>query len=148
VIADEVYTDPSALRALYVHDPRSRGMAAWRSRLKGPVSLSRFGQAELVNAVALGCFRRDYGADAMADALRKIDEDLADGELQLVDLRWRAALDRADELSRKHAATLGTRALDVLHVASALELQASILVTYDEHQAKLARACGLRITSP
>jgi len=148
VIANEVYTDPSALRALYVHDPRSRGMVAWRSRLNGPVLLTRFGHAELVNAVALGCFRRDYGADAMAESLRKIDEDFADGELQLVDLLWRAALDRSDELSRKHAATLGTRALDVLHVASALELEANVLVTYDERQAKLARACGLRVVKP
>ena len=61
---------------------------------------------------------------------------------------WRAALDRTAELSRTHTAKLGTRALDVLHVASALELGARTFVTYDTRQAALAKAVGLKTLAP
>jgi predicted nucleic acid-binding protein len=39
---------------------------------------------------------------------------------------------------------LGTRALDVLHVASALAFRASSFCTFDKNQARLATAVGLR----
>ena len=146
--AEGLYIDPSALRALYVHDPASRDMVAWRSRLKGALSVTRFGQAELVNAVALGCFRGDYTEPEMNRSLAHIEEDFADGDLKLVDLLWRAAMDRAMDLSRRHAPKIGTRALDVLHVASALELQVRHFVTYDVRQARLAEICGLKVIQP
>lgn len=59
-----------------------------------------------------------------------------------------AALDRTAELSRTHTAKLGTRALDVLHVASALELGARTFVSYDTRQAALAKAVGLKTLAP
>jgi predicted nucleic acid-binding protein len=36
----------------------------------------------------------------------------------------------------------------VLHVASALELDTRQFVTYDDRQAKLAEACGLKVVRP
>ena len=56
--------------------------------------------------------------------------------------------DRSTELSRKLTPALGSRMLDVLHVASALELGAKTLVTYDERQIELAKKAGLRTLSP
>jgi predicted nucleic acid-binding protein len=52
---------------------------------------------------------------------------------------------RARELSRRHAPALGCRALDALHVASALILAADDFYTFDRDQAKLARAAGLLV---
>jgi predicted nucleic acid-binding protein len=52
---------------------------------------------------------------------------------------------RARELSRRHAPALGCRAMDALHVASALILAADDFYTFDRDQAKLARAVGLRV---
>jgi predicted nucleic acid-binding protein len=52
---------------------------------------------------------------------------------------------RARELSRRHAPAIACRALDALHVASALALAASDFFTFDKDQAKLARAVGLRV---
>jgi predicted nucleic acid-binding protein len=48
------------------------------------------------------------------------------------------------QLARRHAARLGNRTLDALHVAAALELKAERFWTFDERQAKLARAEGLK----
>ena len=54
------------------------------------------------------------------------------------------AFERCAQLARQYAARLGTRTLDSLHVASALELNADEFWTFDRRQAKLARAAGLR----
>jgi len=47
------------------------------------------------------------------------------------------------QLAHQYAARLGVRTLDTLHVASALELEAEQFWTFDQRQAKLARAAGL-----
>lgn len=146
--AEQTYVDPSALRALYVADPRSRAMARWRTQLGGVVSITRFGYAELINAIALGQFRGDYAEAECAGAINDVETDLAEGRLRWADLLWRAALDRSATLSREHASHLGTRSLDVLHVASALELNARWFVTYDRRQARLAQMCGLTLLQP
>jgi len=76
------------------------------------------------------------GQDAIAD----LEEDFSSGRLQLVDMLWCKALLWAADLSRKYTPNLGTRTLDVLHVASAQALDCRVFVTYDDRQAKLARA--------
>lgn len=146
--ADQVYVDPSALRALYVTDPRSLVMGRWRMRLGGAVSITRFGYAELINAIALGQFRGDYGEADCVGAMQDVQRDVDEGRLRWADLLWRAALDRSVSLSRQYAPKLGTRSLDVLHVASALELGARRFVTYDHRQSSLAKACGLTLIQP
>jgi len=55
-----------------------------------------------------------------------------------------SVFDVCAELARRHAARLGNRTLDTLHVGSALELKAERFWTFDERQAKLARAAGLK----
>jgi predicted nucleic acid-binding protein len=146
--AGRTYVDPSALRSLYLHDDRSRRFCAFRSRLAGALPLTRHGRAELVNAIALAVFRRDIGEDVAEGALADLDDDIAAGRLALVDVLWRRTLDAASDLSRRHTPALGTRALDVLHVASALALGATRFVTYDDRQAALARAVKLRVVAP
>jgi predicted nucleic acid-binding protein len=146
--AEKIYVDPSALRALYTTDPRSLAMGRWRARIGGAVPITRFGHAELINAIALGRFRGDYGEVDCVGAMEDVRSDLEEGRLHLVDLPWRATLDGAAKLSRNHVPRLGTRLLDVLHVASALELNARWFVTYDLRQAKLAEACGFTIIQP
>jgi predicted nucleic acid-binding protein len=51
---------------------------------------------------------------------------------------------RADELSEKHAAAEGQRAIDLLHVAIALESGGQIFLSFDRRQRRLAKAAGLK----
>ena len=146
--AEKTYVDPSALRRIYIHDHRSRGFCTWRARLGGTLPLTRHGRAELVNSICLAVFRADINRAEGEAALADLDADLAEGRLWLADVPWRHALDRASDLSRLHTPVLGTRTLDVLHVASALVLESRGFVTYDERQAALAKAVGLRVASP
>jgi len=48
------------------------------------------------------------------------------------------------DLGRRYGPKLGVRTVDSLHVASALELKADRFWTFDERQAKLAKAVGLK----
>lgn len=106
------------------------------------------GRLEIVNGICLALFRKVITAEAFADALASFDEDLADGRYMEADVLWRATLRRASELSRAHTRTLGCRTLDVLHVATAVQLGLRSFVTFDARQRQLAGAAGLRPITP
>lgn len=142
--AAEVYVDPSALARLYLHEEGSREMAAWRARTRGPLPVTHHGRTEIVNAICRAAFLGHLGAEALAEALTDFATDFAEGRLHQADILWRAALDRASDLSRRHTPTLGTRSLDVLHVACALELKLRRFLTFDIRQQQLAKLTGLR----
>jgi predicted nucleic acid-binding protein len=142
--ADRTYVDPSALLKLYIHEPQSAAMSAWRARTRGPLALTPHGRLEIVNGICLAAFRGLINAGARADALSSFDEDCADGRYAEADLLWRAVLRRASQLSRAHTSQLGCRSLDVLHVATAVELGLRNFLTFDRRQQQLARAAGLK----
>lgn len=48
------------------------------------------------------------------------------------------------DLGRRYGHRFGVRTLDALHVACALPLQAEQFWSFDERQAKLAKAVGLK----
>lgn len=123
-------------------------MSAWRTRTTGALPVSEHGRLEIVNGICLAAFRKTISAEAMHDALASFDEDLADGRYVAADVLWRATLRRAAEISRAHTTTVGCRTLDVLHVATALELALRNFVTFDRRQQQLARAAGLKVVTP
>jgi predicted nucleic acid-binding protein len=49
-------------------------------------------------------------------------------------------------LVQKWTAKLGTRSLDIMHVAVAVALSSDTFLTFDERQGKLARAARLAVT--
>lgn len=55
------------------------------------------------------------------------------------------AIGRATELSLRYTLAHGHRTYDVLLVAAALELGATDFMTFDDRQAKLAKAEGLNV---
>lgn len=146
--ADQFYADPSALLKLYLHEPESRAMVVWRTKTTGPLAVTAHGRVELTNGVALAAHRGFITPAAVQAAFTALDEDFDQGRYRPADLLWRAVLKRAADLSRRHTPVLGTRALDVLHVASALELGLKRFVTFDERQRQLAVATGLKVVAP
>jgi predicted nucleic acid-binding protein len=143
--AEEIYVDPSALARLYIHQAGSREMSAWREKLRGGLLVTHHGRTEIINAVCRAAFLRQLGPDGLAEALADFASDFASGQLRQADILWRAALNRAAELSQRHTPKLGTRSLDVLHVACALELKLPHFLTFDGRQQQLAAATGLKM---
>jgi predicted nucleic acid-binding protein len=147
-IADHCYVDPSALLKLYLHEPESRAMATWRAKTRGSLAVTLHGRIELANALALASHRGFLSGAAYQSALVALDDDFEQGRFRMADLLWRATMERAADLSRRLTPEIGTRSLDVIHVASALELGQSRLVTFDQRQARLAQATGLKVITP
>jgi predicted nucleic acid-binding protein len=146
--ADQIYADPSALLKLHLHEPESRVMAAWRARQAGALAVTHHGRVEMINGLALATHRGLLSDAAGQAALAALDDDFHHGRYRLADLLWRSTLNRAAQLSRTHSRVLGTRTLDVLHVASALELGLRQFLTFDRRQQELASATGLRLVTP
>jgi hypothetical protein len=60
-------------------------------------------------------------------------------------VKWPAALRIAASLSDHHSAVVGTRSLDILHVAAAKLLHTDEFVSFDIRQRTLAAAAGLKV---
>lgn len=143
--AEQIYVDPSALTRLYLHCEGSREMASWRARVTGVLPVTHHGRTEIINAICRARFLRHLDDAGCAEALADLEEDFALGRISQADILWRSALNRASDLSRRHTPDLGTRALDVLHVACALELKLPCFLTFDERQRRLATAVRLKL---
>lgn len=146
--AENTYIDPSALLKLYLKEPESRAMASWRIRIGDPVVVTHHGRVELISGICLAAHRKFIDSAIKEAALDALDDDFAQGRCKRADILWRATLDRAAELSRAYTASIGCRSLDVLHVASAIELELTHFATFDARQRQLARAAGLKLVTP
>lgn len=145
VTAKAVYVDPSALLKLYLHEAESRAMARWRCGHEGPIPVTYHGHAELTNGLCLAAFRGFLTDKALREALQALEDDFEQGRCVHADVPWRATLRMASDLSRAHTPALGTRTLDVLHVACAVQLECSHLLSFDGKQQALAKKVGLRL---
>ena len=143
--AEAIYADPSALLKLYIKEPQSRVVAAWRAKISTPLLITHHGRLELINGIGLAAHRAFITEKMHEAALAALDNDFEQGRYTQADLLWRATLKRAMEISRKFTRVLGCRSLDVLHVASALELGLQVFVTFDVRQKQLARAVNLKV---
>jgi len=80
-------------------------------------------------------------------ALNRLECFLSRGTLLEIALDTDTVIVRATDLAITHTEQLGTRAIDLLHVASALELDSEVFLTTDHRQAQLAKAEGLKVVS-
>jgi predicted nucleic acid-binding protein len=138
------YADTSFLVSLYVLDGNSARATAQMKAIKLPVLLTPFGELELANALYQRVFRKELISSTINAAHALFTQDIREGIFEPRFLS-QTVYDRAKVIARKHTPRLGTRTLDVLHVASALVLQADAFYTFDRNQGKLARAEGLAV---
>jgi predicted nucleic acid-binding protein len=139
------YADTSVLISLYTRDDNSEEALALFLDQEHLVPVTPFGEAEFVNTIELLVFRKDINASQAARTLLDFQKDLSAG--QYLESRpvpgnsW----ERAHILSRRYTSQLGTRGMDAIHVAIALELGVQAFYTFDKDQAKLAKRAGLTV---
>ncbi|HXZ39420.1 MAG TPA: type II toxin-antitoxin system VapC family toxin [Terriglobales bacterium] len=137
-----LYADTSFLVSLYVWDTHS--LAARELMKPSPrVWFTPFHFTECFHAIAQQVFLGKIHRDQAEAAYKDLNHDLAAGLWAEVAVPEQVFTVSAD-LARRHGPKLGVRTLDSLHVACALELKAERFWTFDERQAKLARAEGLK----
>jgi predicted nucleic acid-binding protein len=130
--------------SLYTQD-RHSAAAVELMKLNPQVWFTPLHLAEFYHAVSQQVFRGAIPiskANAVFDDLKR---DLSQG-LWIESSVPETAFSLCADLARKHGPTIGVRTLDSLHVACALELKADRFWTFDERQAKLAKAEGMKTT--
>ena len=137
-----IYADTSFFVSLYLPD-RHTSEVERRLNSRPSLWMTPLHIAEWTHAIEQHVFRKAITRNEADRALQRFHEHRAQN-------LWREALlpDQAFELcaqlAQRHAARLGVRTLDTLHVASALELKVERFWTFDDRQAKLALAAGLK----
>jgi predicted nucleic acid-binding protein len=136
------YVDTSFLVSLYTPDVHSQA-AAQRIRLAPlPLVITSFCELELVNALHLRVFREELTKAQTLLARRTFQEDVDSGVFSVKPLPP-GLFEKAKAIAEKYTAALGTRSLDLIHVASALLLGARSFLSFDDRQRSLAAAVGL-----
>lgn len=134
--------DSSFVVSLYVTDQHS---SESRARISSAPSLwfTPLHNAEWAHALGQHVFRGQLSLSEAQRMHARLDDHKSSG-------RWISiavpdhAFDRCADLARRYGPKLGVRTLDSLHVSCALELKAERFWTFDERQAKLAKAEGLK----
>jgi predicted nucleic acid-binding protein len=137
-----IYADTSFVVSLYLPD-RYSSEAERRMASRPHLWLTPLHRAEWIHAIERHVFQKQLARREAQQIYLDFERDRAIGvwdEVAVPD----SAYDVCAQLVRHHAARLGSRTLDTLHVASALELKAERFWTFDMRQAKLARAAGLK----
>jgi predicted nucleic acid-binding protein len=140
-----VYADTSALLKLYWREVDSAEAIAVLTGYEVPWVYSLLHEVELPNAVYLKRFRGECTAEQESEVLASMRRDLQTGRLRRSSSDPEAIFARAADLASKYSARLGTRSLDLLHVAAALECGSTDFVSYDARQRKVAAGEGLRV---
>jgi hypothetical protein len=137
------YADTGFLCSLYAPDAHTRLAVARMTRQTLPLPVTWLHQLEFRNALRLRVFRVEITPAQRDASLNAMLADLASGVLTHAEPPLANLTMEAERLSVIHSEKLGTRSLDILHVASALVLGLSELITLDHRQHALARAAGL-----
>jgi hypothetical protein len=147
------YADSSFILRLVIVDADSESaMAEYRRLDYPPLFYLPLHALEVGNAILQRAFhqRRSVASGERQHVTRerdaafgRLERYLSRRALMEVTLELETALARAAKLSAAHTERLGARAIDLLHVACALELESELFLTTDARQALLARTEGL-----
>jgi predicted nucleic acid-binding protein len=140
-----IYVDTSVIVKLYVREDYSLDASNWVKAENRAIPLTPFHELELTNALNLKRFRREMTEEESKLILKRLNEHESRGVFYRPQIHWANIFACAIDLSRRHTGKLGSRSLDILHVALALSLKTDGFLTFDERQSKLAAAAGLRL---
>lgn len=140
----KVYADSSFLVSLYSLDVHSARAAAEVRRSRAEIMMTPLLELELSNALELRVFRKESSPAEVREARLELQAHISDGVYGITGMPS-TVFDLARRIALKRTATAGTRTLDILHVASAVLLRAEKFWTFDQRQARIAKAEGLQL---
>jgi len=87
------------------------------------------------------------GKGESRQVIRLLEQEVRLGYWPHVEFDWTAAVHTACELRAKHFVKMVVRAMDLFHVAIAVEVAADALLSFDHDQIALAEAAGLAVVN-
>jgi hypothetical protein len=139
------FADTGFVASLYLKESTSAQARAAIQAAPVVLPLTPLAMLELRNAFNRSVQRQRI-TTAQRDALwQDVEADIASGFLVATPVDIDELHKKARQLSDRHTPTLGTRSLDLLHVAAALVLGAKIFFSFDDRQRKAAASEGLKV---
>lgn len=139
------YADTGFVVTLYKIESTSASAAALMAKQTQSVRMSQLGELEFTNALQLAVFRKEITPREATLKKRLFLEDVANGIFTIVPVPAAALFAKTSLLADHHSARLGTRSLDLMHVAAALLMDAEFFFSFDDRQRKAAKAEGLKV---
>jgi predicted nucleic acid-binding protein len=140
-----IYIDTSVIVKLYVKEQYSRESSNWLRHRDEAIPLTPFHEVEFTNAIKLKRFRKEMTGRQVGAVLERFKEHELRGVFYRPQIHWADTLSLAIDLSTEYTEKIGSRSLDVIHVALALSLKADGFLTFDDKQSNLAIRAGLRV---
>jgi len=143
------FADTSFLFAFYLPRAASEQAIAKMESLQNPAQISSLVRFEFQQAVWFKVWLRAQGhplglsETSAQSVLAAFDLDLERGLWALADSAREAVVTRAERMALDHTPRHGVRAMDILHLAFALQIGAKELMSFDESQRQVALAEGL-----
>jgi len=139
-----IYIDPSILFSLYCVDWRTTAAINLMGTTHESLVISPFCELETLNAFGLSLFRKALTPTEAARIRNVFESDLKTNMYRFFPFPP-GAFDLAKVLSERITPVVGVRAADLLHIAAALELNATSFYTFDLRQHRAAHIAGLRV---
>lgn len=111
----------------------------------GPVILSPLSLLEIRNALNMAIRRGEMGETEREAVLADIRRQIEAGFFRMAEASQSEIYAKAGELSDRHTPAIGTRSLDLMHVATALLCKARRFLSTDTRQREAAQAEGLEV---
>lgn len=140
-----IVTDTSFLFSLFGGDVHTAAARAWAMQTKQPIAITALNRYELGNAIRFAAFRKVISQQDALASLAAFEADLKNGVLQSVSPDLAEIIKEAARLSESHTITGGHRSFDILHVAAARVLKATLFLSFDANQRKLAGTAKLTV---
>jgi hypothetical protein len=139
------FADTGFLASLYLKESTSAPAQGAMQAAPVVLPLTPLVELELRNTLNRSVQRQRI-TSAQRDALwQDVEADIARGFLVPTPLASDKLHHTARQLSDRYTPTLGTRSLDLLHVAAALVLETRLFFSFDDRQRKTAASEGLKV---
>ncbi len=139
-----VYLDTSVLVKLYIREQHSRKVSQWVRRQSHAIALTSLHTLEFINAISLKEYRNELSTADRTLIKGRFDQHERAGVYYHPPIDWVDVMHRAHSLSHSHTGKIGSRSLDIVHVALALSMGMEQFLSLDERQNTLARLAGLQ----
>jgi predicted nucleic acid-binding protein len=139
------YADTGFLVSLYINETTTTAANIAVQVVRHPLPLIPLAYLELRNALLLAAFRKQISEATRQAAWRRVELDIRNGIYLEATVSQLDLHEKAAQLAEKYTGSLGTRTLDLLHLAAANLLGARQLLSFDERQRQAAKREGLKV---
>jgi len=142
-----LYVDTSVIVKLYFKEEYSSEVSKWVKSNDEAIPLTSLHELEFINAVNLKYFRDEISENNTKLVFSKFKAHEENGVFFRPSINWPDIYQCAFDLSKEYTGNIGSRSLDIIHVAAALTLGADSFLSLDVRQKKLASLTRMRVVN-